>query len=126
MGNGSSSDGWQARITDHDIESLVAVRRKDPRTWRGISTCPAYACPFHDSQRRGCLSPLLEENGTRLVHALERAVVQLRQVGSHVTLRHRDDPIGRVAGLVADVAFDRLLGDILGPCRPVYVVAAEW
>jgi predicted RNA binding protein YcfA (HicA-like mRNA interferase family) len=38
------------------------------------------------------LSLLPQVNGARLVRALERAgFVQLRQVGSHVAMRHRDD-----------------------------------
>lgn len=42
------------------------------------------------------MSLLPQVNGARLVRALERAgFVQLRQVGSHVTLRHRDDPSRR-------------------------------
>ena len=42
------------------------------------------------------MSDLPQVSGTRLVRALERAgFVQLRQVGSHVTLRHRADPTRR-------------------------------
>jgi predicted RNA binding protein YcfA (HicA-like mRNA interferase family) len=42
------------------------------------------------------LSHLPQVNGTRLVRALEKAgFVQLRQIGSHVALRHRDDPTRR-------------------------------
>ncbi len=42
------------------------------------------------------MSPLLQVNGARLVRALEKAgFIQLRQVGSHVSLRHRDDPTRR-------------------------------
>ena len=43
------------------------------------------------------MSQLPQVNGARLVRALERAgFIQLRQVGSHVSLRHRDDPSRRV------------------------------
>jgi predicted RNA binding protein YcfA (HicA-like mRNA interferase family) len=42
------------------------------------------------------LSQLPQVNGARLVRALERAgFVQLRQVGSHVTLRYQGDPSRR-------------------------------
>jgi len=38
------------------------------------------------------VSDLPQVTGARLVRALERAgFVQLRQIGSHVTLRHRED-----------------------------------
>jgi predicted RNA binding protein YcfA (HicA-like mRNA interferase family) len=42
------------------------------------------------------LSQWPQTNGARLVRALLRVgFIQLRQVGSHVTLRHRDDPSRR-------------------------------
>jgi len=42
------------------------------------------------------LSQLPQASGARLVRALEKAgFIQLRQVGSHVSLRHRDDPSRR-------------------------------
>jgi len=42
------------------------------------------------------LSDLPQVTGARLIRALERAgFVQLRQVGSHVSLRHRDDKARR-------------------------------
>ncbi len=42
------------------------------------------------------MSQLPQVNGARLVRALLRAgFIQIRQVGSHVSLRHRDDPSRR-------------------------------
>ncbi|HEY3358413.1 MAG TPA: type II toxin-antitoxin system HicA family toxin [Polyangia bacterium] len=42
------------------------------------------------------MSELPQVTGQRLVRALEHGgFVQLRQVGSHVTMRHRDDPTRR-------------------------------
>ncbi len=42
------------------------------------------------------MTPLPQITGERLVRALERAgFIQVRQQGSHLTMRHRDDPTRR-------------------------------